>query len=1374
MGNPDATSRSGAVDLVAPGSAAGAAASAPAGAPPQRRDPGEPEAFPLTPLQKGLLAESMVARDKGANVEQIVWELDHVPASDRFRAAWQAALDTFDALRLALAWRESGSEPRQTVLPTLRLPFQQVESPEQAPSRQAERLERFLEEDRRAGFDLSVPPLMRVALLVLGRSRAICVWTIHHTIIDGNCYAAVLQRVLDAYAGERGPAPEPGGAHPQFTDFLRWLGRHDPTPGTRHFAELLRGFAVPTPLPLQQGAARTAANRSSQASLRLPPDAAEGLRALAQGAGSTPNTLVQLAWALLLSRYSGEDDVVFGATWSGRVATVEGADRIVGPLINTLPVRVKLAEAATVRDLAASLRRQHLAMRPYQQTPAGRIKAATALAGSPHLFPTIVLFESRRFYSVLQAQDGRWRRHRLWSRSQANQPLVLAAYFEDGALVLELEYDLGLYDEAAARRLLSEYARILLGLGQALDGSPFRVPMLEPSLHARLTSGEVGRELAPVGPSAIERILERAARTPEADAVEEVGRGGITYAELERRVRRLAGVLQSRGVAPGVLVGVLLERSIDAVVSMLAVHAAGGAFVPLDPADPPPRLEFMARDSGVRLIIVGRETRAKLRVERHLQLDIHAASVSEAIALRPPASPEPASPAYVIYTSGSTGEPKGVCVSHGALANHVAGMLDLLARGPRDRALQFAALTFDVCLEELLPTLAAGATLVLRSDAMVGSARRFFDTVRDEGLTVLNLPTGFWHQLVRAEHLEWPSCLRLLVVGGERVSPEAHRRFRSAGTGHVRFLNAYGPTEATVTSTCYDDAEGDHTADFIPIGRPLPGVSHFVLDRHMRLAPIGQPGQLFIGGAGLAMGYLGRDQLTRERFVAHPFRPGARLYATGDRVRVTDAGNYVYLGRLDDQIKVRGFRVELGEIEARLRQHPAVSEAAVIARGDALEGGSTVGFVVADRQAVSPAQLREHLAAALPSYMIPSRLVIRPDLPTMSSGKIDRRALSGLDIAEPPESAPPAAEDDPLLRSLLRIWSDLLGRPLTDTAASFFDLGGDSLLVVQMFSEIEVRLGRTCDAPAFFRNPTVSHLASLLRAATRTDWSAPLIELAPGAPGVRPLFRAPALSGRGLDYVHLAEAMGGDTPLYGLQTPAGPKSGLAQGTLRELAAYFASRIQELQPRGPYAVAGFSAAGIVAMAIAQELHTRGETTDFVGIIDSVPPRSVPVPSPFSSLRRLFRLSRTAVGRVRETLSGPRKLDRLWARTRSAALRGAARWNLLALRRDPTFSDMAAGGEDRPPDDELERKRRYLEAIWCHQFSRMPIDVVLFRVALDPFEGPHEPQLGWQRVTSGSIALEYLSGTHDEVLTPQGARELAPRLDAYLKARPGTSA
>ena len=800
------------------------------------------------------------------------------------------------------------------------------------------------------------------------------------------------------------------------------------------------------------------------------------------------------------------------------------------------------------------------------------------------------------------------------------------------------------------------------------------------------------------------------------------------------------------------------------------MHAAGGAFVPLDPQEPQQRIEFVLRDAKVTRLLVSRQTRGRLESGCAIELDVDDPAREED--LDEPTEwvfPNPASPAYVIYTSGSTGEPKGVCISQGALANHLRAITEQFALVPQDRVLQFMALTFDAALEELIPTLATGATLVLRNDAIVNSARDFFDSVAAENITVLNLPTAFWHQLVQAQHLKWPSCLRLVVVGGERVSPEAHRRFREADTGHIRWMNSYGPTETTITSTCYDDEEGDHGANGIPIGRPLAGVSHFVLDEHLRLVPPGAAGQLYIGGAGVALGYLYREELTAQRFVAHPFREGARLYATGDRVRRTAAGNYVYIDRLDNQVKVRGFRVELGEIESRLRRHPAVGEAAVVMHKRLAGDASLVGFVTVDgARDVSEELLREHLAAALPAHMVPSRIIISASLPTTPSGKLDRVALAECELAERLDSDAPPSVTDSLLGTLMHIWTNVLGAPVTNTSTSFFDLGGHSLLVVQMFSEIEQRIGRTCSAAAFFKNPTISHLAELLRASTDLDPSG-LIQLTQGQPGILPLFLVAGLTGSEMDYVHLVDALSDDVPVYALRLRAFRDSEHPDQTLREAARDLADLMQEAQPRGPYAVAGYSAGGILALVIAEELRARGESTDFVGLIDSAPPNSVPVPSPLTSPRRLVRMLKAGVGRVRELLAGPRALPRIWRRARAAAVRSAARWNVLPIRYELTVDDIFVDMPVKFSDHEIKSMQRYLEAIVGHHFDGMPIDLVLFRTPLDPFEGPHEHDLGWRHVTTGRVIVEQVQGTHSSVLTPVGCQELVRRFEPYLMQR-----
>jgi amino acid adenylation domain-containing protein len=1325
----------------------------------------DPVTFSLTPIQEGLLAESLIASDPGLNVEQVVWELDHVPDLARLRAAWQGAVDAFDALRLGFDWPKSEKHPRQHVR-AMEVPFHELDLSAPEESLRRSRLERFLDEDRSAGFDLLSGPLMRVSLLELGPQTAVCVWTIHHSIIDGGSYALVLQHVFESYVGGPRQRTPPSGRRPEFRDFLEWLSRLDRTPGIQHFASLLRGFDEPTPLPLQHDSRLTGQGKTKSTRMRLDRSATDMLRSVARETETTPNTLVQFAWAALLSAYSGETDIVFGATWSGRQSTIDGAAHVVGPLINTLPVRMDLASSTTVRSLLATLRSQHLAMRPFQQTALVDIKAKSA-----HRFRTIVVFDYESVQASLEKVDPRWKRHRVWSQSQAGHPLVLAARFDDAVLELELEFDVGLYAVADATRLLADYTRLLLGIGDQLDGSPFTLPMLDPELRRTLTTVEAAREIVPKHRSAIEQIMAQSKSAPGRVAVKELEGAGITYAELERRVLSLSSILRLHGVAPSVLVGVWLPRSIDGVVALLAVHAAGGAFVLLDPNDPEQRVEHMVHDSKAALLLVNGRTRGRLPDAGITEIDVDDPSV-----LEPPADPcEPSfpdlsSPAYVIYTSGSTGQPKGVCISHAALANHLAAITERFELKPSDRVLQFATPAFDVALEELLPTLAAGATVVLRNEDMIRSARVFFEAVAAEDISVINLPAAFWHQLVNAEYLTWPACLRIVGVGSERVSPESHRKFRESASGHMRFLNLYGPTEATITSTAYDDAEEDHGPSGIPIGRPLHGVSHFVLDDRKRVVPPGAVGQLYIGGAGLALGYLFREDLTAERFVPHPWQSGARLYATGDRVRKTAAGNYVYVDRVDNQVKVRGFRVELGEVEAQLRRHAAVSEAAVVLRKQSRAEGSLTAFVIADPELVSEDSLRDHLTASLPAHMVPSRIVVASSLPMSLSGKVDRRAIEALSIPESIKASPPLVRDDPsgLHRTLLGIWSEVLGEPVTSASSSFFELGGHSLLVVRMFSEVEQQLGKTCDVAAFFKNPTVASLAGLLRAAPNYGRTG-LVQLTHGSPHVQPLFLAPGLTGRALDFIHLVDELTEEVPVYALELRAFRDAERPNETLSEAVTDVVDLMQRVQPRGPYAVAGYSAGGVFAVAIAEELRARSESTDFVALLDSVPPASVPIPSPFTSPERLLRLSKTVVGRVQEILSRSGAIPELLSRARAAARRGIARWNMFNVEYRPSIEELLGAIPVSFSKRDIDTMQRYLDAVVAHHFAETSIDLVLFRTPLDPPEGPFQHDLGWQLVTRGKVTIEQLSGRHGDVLTSSGCRELATLFNAHLKRR-----
>jgi amino acid adenylation domain-containing protein len=591
----------------------------------------------------------------------------------------------------------------------------------------------------------------------------------------------------------------------------------------------------------------------------------------------------------------------------------------------------------------------------------------------------------------------------------------------------------------------------------------------------------------------MEMIEARAAAAP--DAVALAGDGERTpYGELNRRANQLAHHLRGLGVGPDAVVGLCLERSADLLVGMLGILKAGGAYLPLDPAHPADRLAWMLDDARARVVVTRRRFADAMDdgTRTFVRLDGDRADIARRPAADLRAGVDGESLAYVIYTSGSTGRPKGTMIRHAALSNHTASAADAYALTEGDRVLQFASATFDASVEEIFPTLARGAALVLRPERVLGAVAELLGFCAREGTTVLNFPTAYWHQLaaeLRDGELALPPCVRVVIIGGERALPDRVAAWAACVPPSVALVNTYGPTETTVVATRHRVAGPDADGE-VPIGRPIRGLSAYVLDGRMRPVPPGVVGELCLGGAGLARGYLGRPALTAERFVPDPFSrtPGARLYATGDRARHRAGGALEFAGRVDGQVKVRGYRVEPGEVESAVAQHPDVRAAAVAAREDVPGQRRLVAYVEAHRDpAPSPRELREFLRELLPEFMVPSAFVFLPALPLTPGGKVDRRALPapGDAPSERAYRAPRTAAEE----VLARVWAGVLGRERVGADDNFFELGGDSILAVQALSRA-AQAGVRLSPRQLFAHPTLADLA----AAARVDAPAPPLE----------------------------------------------------------------------------------------------------------------------------------------------------------------------------------------------------------------------------------------------------------------------------------------
>ncbi|UJR81063.1 Peptide synthetase [Sandaracinus amylolyticus] len=954
------------------------------------RDPDILETYPLAPMQGGMLVEARLSRGRMVDVQQLVVRATRFDDALLIRA-WQHATERHAALRTSFGL--DGSEPRQVVRARLeaRLDRHRVDGDAG--------LAALLEEDRRAGLDLS-RPAWRLALVDLGADEQALVWTFHHILLDGRSSRAVIEEVFALYdASVRGeavtlPEPTPFRAH------VEALSSLDGSAAEAYFRALLDGLREPATLPwlAPAPAGRTEVPRHVEVEAHLPAALVAELGAIGRERGLTLNAMVQGALAIVLARTARSSDVVIGATRACRHLVPRG-EQIVGCLINTVPVRATVTPEIAALDYFAEIRRQHLEVRPFEHTPLALVQTFSQIPRGRPLCDAIVVFENSLLGSALRALGGAWETRDCRLHEQGSGPITLACYL-DGDLVMRLEHDPERVRREHAEAMLRYVVTLLRSFAERPDARLGELAMIPADEAGVLASrGVPGFPIAPDHEgygTVLERVMiERSARL----AIESGGRT-LSYAELDEVSGLFASGLAAHGVSRGAKIALALPRSLELFVAQLGALRAGVTFVPLDLRRPAGSLADVVEDAQVALVIVAGE-------RAPFDADVPTMRVDDVIArgragvLSDPPRGEDA--AYSLYTSGSTGKPKGVLVPHRALLAHNRAVMREYELGPDDRVLQFASPAFDVALEEVYPTWLAGACVVLRSDAASESLDVFLDEIARERITVLNLPTAFFHELVHRmerDGTRLPAHVRLLVIGGERVSARAFHAFR-AMPGAPRLLNAYGPTEATISCTVYDpERDPRPIGSEIPIGRPLASARAYVLGLQREIVPDGAIGELFVGGPTVALGYHARSELDASRFVPDPFAGSGTMYATGDLARIDARGVIEFFGRTDHQVKIRGFRIELGEIESALRALPEVRDAIVRARR---LGGSDriVAWVVPQLPRASADLLRAALSERLPEYMVPKSYVLLDALPVASGGKIDERARCPIPRSSP-------------------------------------------------------------------------------------------------------------------------------------------------------------------------------------------------------------------------------------------------------------------------------------------------------------------------------------------------------------------------------------
>ena len=1067
---------------------------------------GSEDSYPLTPLQQSMLFNHFYSSTAGVDIEQLVVYLPETLDISAFKSAWQAVIDFHPLLRTSFCWND-GEAPYQNVSCQAAMPWNERDEREAALVDQALRLEKFLQDDRRCGLNLSRAPLMRGTLLRFDDEEFYFVWTFHHAVLDGRSFPMVLNDVFSTYQAKTVGREIALSQRPSYRDFVVWHGQQNWSRAAEHWLKTMRGFLAPTSLvaaihPEKQGFTG-ALHREEEC--ELSGELSGKLAALMKHHDVTLNTIMQAAWALLLHKYTGDETVLFGAVKAGRFGTIQGAESMLGSLINAVPVRIEVPQDLVVVDWLRKLREERLARRQFDQTPYARIREWSEIAGDTPLFESLLLVETHPLESLLSSDSrGKKRTFRLWE--QTSCPITVAAY-GGATLRLVVEYDTRLFESETIQRMLGHLTKLLEGIVENKDQPVKCLQLLTSEELCQIRSWH-GHQDTGAQKSCVHELFEAQVRwTPDSAAIETES-GVLTYRELNEQANKLARHLRSSGVSRESPLGIHLERSAFMIVALLAVLKAGGTYLPLDPEYPDERLLYMARKANLRFLL----TRSAILEKRSsfirkftesqerqssavlcMDNDWEVLSSQDGENIESGAKQDDL--AYIIFTSGSTGGPKGVEIPHKALVNHCLQMRNEYELRGGDRVLQFASLNFDVAAEEIFPTLVAGATIAIPSDAALCSPEAFQQFLEEKLISVINLPVSYWHswfsdQLKRGFKL--PSTVRLVIVGSEKVSTEQHRLWQEYAHDAADFCNAYGTTETTITTTIYRPRQRawHQEAAMLPIGRAIPNTRVYLLSPQLEPVPIGVLGEIVIGGVCLARGYRDAPELTAQRFVADLFGadPGARMYKTGDLGRYRTDGNIEWIGRHDGQIKLRGYRIEPGEIETWLARNPNVREAAVIAENSSMGKTQLVAYVVSNgADTPTSSDLRHFLKQQFPEYMVPSRIVFLDALPLQTNGKLDRNALLGKEQRDADSRATFVAPKNAVEEEIARIWKEILGLEQVGITDDFFELGGDSLLATQVFSRILKVYGVPLTLRLLFETRTIEELAWVIVAQVLSD-----------------------------------------------------------------------------------------------------------------------------------------------------------------------------------------------------------------------------------------------------------------------------------------------
>jgi aspartate racemase len=1109
-----------------------------------------------------------------------------------------------EIIRRHEAWRTSfplvDGEPVQQVHPPTEIDLPEVDLRSLSLAEREAEAVRIATADARLPFDLTQGPLFRAKLVRLDEQEHRLYVTLHHLIFDGfGGYRVFLPELAALYEaffrGQPSPLPE---LPFQFGDFAlrqrEWMQGSALELQMEHWRRELSGPLPTVDLPFSRPLPGAQTFRGAMQSFSLPLDLSVRLREFSQRENVTLFMTLLAAFNVLLHRYGGQEDILIGSNTAGR--NHPGSEKLLGYFLNTVVLRTDLSGDPTFRQLLDRVRRTTLDALSHDEVPLDRLVAELPSGRDSKRNPLFqVLFSLE---PPMAAVGPEWDLTCIEVETGATK-FELCMVLDDRAdgLLCRLIYNTALFDPEVITRMGGHWRTLL----EAIVADPAlpisQLPMLTPAERQRILV-EWNNTAQPYIPVSVHELIEQQAqKTPHATAVR-CGKQELTYSKLDRQAAQLAQFLQTQGVGANVPVALCLERSLEMIVGILGVLKAGGAYVPLDPANPIERLELILADCRAKILLIQEDSRIPV-----LSPDIQVVSIETVLRKsaenQEPAQVQPENLAYILYTSGSAGVPKGVQVTHRNLAYSNHARLSYYEDLP-ERFLLLSSYAFDSSIAGIFHTLTTGGTLVLPPPEFRWEVGQLCGLIAENKIThTLTFPS-LYGELVDSAPAARLASLRTVIVAGEACPRQMVNRHYEI-LPQVSLFNEYGPTEATVWSSVAEcEPAGEDSA--VPIGRPIANVRLYVLDRHLQPVPSGVPAELYVGGEGVSPGYLNQPALSTRSFLRDPFssNPESRLYRTGDLVRHMPDGSLEFLGRLDQQVKIRGLRVELEEVEAVLGQHPGVREAAVIVKEEKSGDFRLVAFITRHPEtSVSAVDLRAFLRTRLPAYMVPASFQFLEALPRISNGKVDRQRLAATEILPADFLAEITLPRDDAERRLLAIWKSVLKLTSDDVTQDFFELGGHSLLAAKLLARIEKEFDKSLSLGFVFQSPTIAQMAESLHAAGQSRRDRAVVPIQPKG-SLPPLFWVRG----GPRFRLLAQRLGLKRPFLGVDLPYADGIRLAVPyRLEDIATYLIEAMREVQPHGPYYLAGLCVNAVIAYEMAQQLVRQGETVALVAMLDA---------------------------------------------------------------------------------------------------------------------------------------------------------------------------